>query len=342
MRKAHQEEVRTDAQVAHFLARGRTAQELSKFLGLAPKDKQVWARMKQLEGHEVVPGPSTPRGESTYVAVPLSDPIVVPKRLWRWSRSGQSPIGMVSFPESVQFDKIRIIPLDGILYGDPAHDPERFGNIVDKIAREPNTFCFFNGDVIAAVEGGSQEQRERILLERTAEFQSYLSGIAHKILWAQQGCLEARSLARQGFDPLGYFCSKLGIPYFTEPVYIDIVWNRQTFTLWAMHGHSTAQLKGARMNSIRNPAKMLDHTHFIVGGHVGDALWNQVPRVCRNTLTCRLEAKEEFHIILGNFKQYLGTRAARRGSPPPSTDTIVLNIYPDGQTHVLTESGRTE
>lgn len=329
----------TDEQIARFMTRGRSIAEVAKEFKLTPEEASQ-RLAKGFEGYELFPGPKNLSQEDTYVCVPSIGSFKRPERAWKWLRekNGQ-PYGVVAFPEDFNHQKLRIIPLDGILFGDPAHDDERFDAIIRKIAKEPNTFCFLNGDVIAEIKGGKREVREQILLERAVQFAKKMQPIAHKILWAQQGCLEARSLSQQGFDPLEHFCAKLDIPYFLEPVYIDLFWGKRLFTLWAMHGHSTAQVKGAKMNALRRPATMHEYTHFIIGGHVGDAIWNRTVKVCRDPVAGRLDGREEFQVIIGNFKKYLGTRAARRGETPPTNETVVLYIYPDGNHHVKTEHG---
>ncbi|MFH1046784.1 MAG: hypothetical protein V1738_00635 [Patescibacteria group bacterium] len=329
----------TSEQIAQFMTRGRSVAELAHKFRITMEEASTFIS-DGFEGFTIFEGPRNLANEQTYVAVPHTYNIEVQERAWKWSRepNGQ-PYGVVAFPADFNHQKIRVIPIDGILFGDPAHDEQRFNAIVRKIAHDPNTFCFLNGDIIAEIKGGKKEDREKLLLDRTAEFQKLMQPIAHKIMWAQQGCLEERALINQGFDPLEYFCNQLGIPYFDEPVYIDLFWGQQLFTIWAMHGHSTAQLKGSKMNSLRRPAQMHEYTHFVIRGHLGDSIWNRVPKVHRNTVDGTLELKEEFHIILGNFKRYLGTKAAKKGETPPSNETIVLYLYPDGNHHVKTKSG---
>ncbi|KPJ85324.1 hypothetical protein AMJ57_03525 [Parcubacteria bacterium SG8_24] len=330
----------TDEELAQFMTRGRSAQEIAKQFGLP--DKQVVQRfVRGIEGYDIFLGPHNVQGEQTYVAVPSVGNFRVAERSWEWRQSnveGQ-PYGAVIFPDDFNHRKIRIIPLDGILFGHRDHDAERFDAVVNAIARTPNTFCFLNGDIIGEVPRGKKDERHQVLLDRTADFEKKVKRIAHKILWAQQGCLEEKCLRMQIFDPLQHFCDLTGIPYFREPVYVDIWWKGQLFTLWTMHGHSTAQLKGTKMNTLRRPAQVHEFTHFICMGHVGDAMWNRPIKLVRKYDEGMLKHREEFHVILGNFKRYFGTREARRGHPPPSNETVVLYLYPDGNHHVKTIHG---
>jgi hypothetical protein len=336
----------TDEQLARFMTRGRSVSEVVKAFskaGTSITEDEARSRIaKGFDGYDIFQGKTNLAGEQMYVAVPSSGSYKVGDKAWNWMResSGDNlPYGAVLFPKDYNHQKIRLVPLDGILYGDPAHDAKRFDAVLRELTRSPNTFCFLNGDVIAEIKGGSREQREQLLLDRAVEFGKKMRPIAHKILWAQQGCLEARSLSHQGFDPLEHFCGKYEIPYFTEPAYVDVFWGDRLFTIWAMHGHSTAQVKGAKMNALRRPAQMHEYTHFYVMGHVGDAMWNRVIKVCRDTTKGALEPKEEFQVILGSFKKYFGTRSARRGETPPSNETVVLYLYPNGEHHVKTLHG---
>jgi hypothetical protein len=329
----------TDDQLARYMTRGRSEAEVAHAFKL--DREEVHRRLaKGFDGYELFQSKKNIAGEQMFVAVPASGEVKVPDRAWEWERqkNGQ-PYGLVRFPDDFNHQKLRIIPLDGILYGEAAHDAERFDAIIKKIARTPNTFCFLNGDIIAEIKGGKREVREQLILDLAVDFGKKMRPIVHKILWAQQGCLEARSMLHQGFDPLEHFCGKYDIPYFKEPVYADLAWKDHLFTIWAMHGHSTAQVKGAKMNALRRPALVHEYTHFMAMGHVGDAITNRTIKVCRDPVSGRLVPREEFHVILGNFKKYFGTRAARRGEVPPSNETIVFYLYPNGEHHVKTMSG---
>lgn len=328
----------TEESIAAFMTSGRSVDEIAKKFRLSREEAQGWID-NGLKEYEFFVGPPNLRNEQTYVAVPKFGSVKVSERVWTFQRQkdGQ-PYGIVSFPDDFIHRKIKIVPLDSILFGDSAHDEKRFESVIGKIARSPNMFCFLNGDIIAHVTRGKKDMKEQILLERCVEFARKMKPIAHKILWAQQGCLEERAMRLQLFDPLQYFCEFYEVPYFTEPVYIDLMWRDHIFTFWAMHGHSTAQVKGAKMNALRRPAKPHEFTHFMLMGHIGDTIWNRIPKLVRNPVVCRIEAKEEFHVILAAFKKYFGTRAARRGYTPSSNTDVVCVIYPDGDHHVKTMS----
>lgn len=330
----------SDAGIVAFMARARTIAEIAKRFKLS-KSAVAERLRKGLEGHYVYNGPDALDGSKTFLAVPDStEKIETLRRAWRWQQQAEGqPYGVVIFPAAFPHQKIRIVPIDKISFGHPDHDSERFQQTVATIATEENTFCFLNGDIIAEVLGGRKEDRETLLLARTEELLKIMMPIRNKILWAQQGCLEEKQEKIQGFDPLRYFCERLKVPYFTEPVYVDIFWGENLFTLWAIHGHSTAQTKGGKMNALRNPASVHQWTNFLVMGHIGDATWNREIKLVRDPQGETLRQREEFKVTLGSFVKYLGSHAAKRGQLPPSRETVVLYLYSTGKYHVKTRYG---
>jgi hypothetical protein len=329
----------TDEQVADYLTHGRSVKEVASHFKITVEEAAQQLE-KGLKDYDLVPGPKNIREEPTYVAVPSFGKVRRRSRAWEWRQepNGQ-PYGAVVFPKGYRHKKIRIVPLDGIHYGSPDHDDERFRSILQKIENETNTFCYLNGDVIAPVEGGTKKEREDATIDRSHELSQLLQPIAHKIMFAQRGCLEARTWKSQRFDPLRAFCGRLDIPYFTEPVYLDIWFGDNLFTLFTIHGYSMADLKGSKINALRRPAQVQEFTHFVIMGHIGDALFNDPLIVTRHPIEGSLVMKEEFQIVLGSFTKYLGTDKARRGKLPPSNEVIVLNLYADGDYHVKTVHG---
>lgn len=337
-------EVSTDS-VIDFLSRSRTLFEVADKFSVDVVEARVLIDSLEALNYDIFRCLDENHEELSFIAVPKTvgskELSKIPKRAWSWTNNdAKQPYGTIKFPDNYKAQKIRIIPLDGIFYGDKSHDAQRFDSVIDRIQNEDGTFCFINGDVISNVRNKDKDTKEALVLKRSSDFMKKLLPIAHKILWAQQGCLESQLLDSQGFDPLYYISSRFNIPYFTEPAYIDVWWNKNLFTIWSMHGYSSATQKGARLNALRNSAFIHEWTHFLISGHVGDAMWNRTIKVCRDPLKGQLVPREEFHVILGNFKKYFGTYSACRGVLPPSMETIGLYIYPDGSHHVKTDPGK--
>lgn len=331
----------SDETIARFMNEGRSYREVSLKFTLPIDD--VEKRLREgLEGYDLFEGPLNLKSEQTYTAVPKTGNDPKLKRVWSHRASsipGQPYIG-IDFPDDFNHKKLRIVPIDGIMYGHEDFDEQRFRETIRFIQRSPQTFCFLNGAIIAPVVGGKRDVKNALLIERGLQCEELLKPIAHKILWAQQGLPERNALKQQRFDPLKHLCERFdNIPYFTEPVHADICWRGHLWHIFAIHGQSAAQKKGSKLNAIRGVSEFQDFTHFYVMGRLGDAMWNRNVIIDRNTRAMGLQEKEEFHVILSNFLKYLGTDRARKGYAPSTKDTVLLYVYPDGEYHVKTRTG---
>lgn len=326
----------TEDQLAEFMTRGRSVQEVAVKFNLPMDTVQCLLEAGFKRYDLVCPALHNLQGETTYVAIPANDTVKVPERVWAWEHGSnpEQPYGAAIFSEDYRHKKIRVIPLDSVMYGDPQHDAVRFDNVLSDISRKPNTFCFLNGDIIAPMTGIKKKDKDRVHNERCIELEKKLRKVAHKILWAQQGCTEERARKSEQLDPLEYVCDRFGIPYFKEPVYVDIHAWGHVFTFWAIHGRSNSRFPGTKINALRHPAGSLDYADFTVMGHVKHAMSNKVTRIRRDPVHCRIREVECFHLILPSFTKYWGTTDAKKGNRPGSHHTMACYMFPDGGTVV--------
>lgn len=330
----------TEDQLAEFMTRGRSVQEVAVKFNLPVDTVQHLLEAGFKRYDLIAPSLHNLQGETTYVAIPANDTVKVPGKVWSWEHGSdpEQPYGAVIFPEDYRHKKLRIIPLDSVLFGAPQHNAERFDNVLSEIARKPNTFCLLNGDIIAPMTGIKKKDKDRVHNERCIELEKTLRRIAHKILWAQQGCTEAKARKSEQLDPLEYVCDRFGIPYFTEPVHVDVEAWGHVFKFWCIHGRSNSRFPGTKINALRHPASALDHVDFVVMGHVKHAMSNKVTRVVRDPVNGKLLEKECFHLILPSFQKYWGTEDARKGNRPPSHHIMACYMFPDSGTVVKTVS----
>ncbi|EKE05478.1 MAG: hypothetical protein ACD_19C00274G0001, partial [uncultured bacterium] len=98
----------------------------------------------------------------------------------------------ITFPQDLDFSKnpedsaIRIIPIDSVTFGDHLCDLDAFKEVLRRAVSKPYVFLFFNGNII----GGSL-YNESTAVDLRREFKSLIAPVAHKILWAQSGNIEA-------------------------------------------------------------------------------------------------------------------------------------------------------
>lgn len=330
----------TDEVIAGFMTEGRSYQEVSLKFTLPLDD--VETRLEEgLKGYDLFKGPKNLKGEQTYTAVPETGNDRPLKKVWshRSSTVPGQPYIACDFPDDFNHRKIRIVPIDSILYGHSDHDSERLAKAIQFIKTSPQTFCYLNGGIIAPVVGGRREVKNALIIQRGQECEELLKPIAHKILWAQQGPQEAQALKSQKFDPLAHLCDRFDVPYFDQPIHADICWRGNIWHIFTIHGRSSAQKKGSKMNALGGITEFQDFTHFYVMGKMGDAMLNENVIVDRDTVNMTLDVKKEYHVFLSDFKKYLGTDTARKGYAPSTKAVMVLYMYPNGDYHVKTRSG---
>lgn len=268
--------------------------------------------------------------EKTFLFVPV-DPtkIVLKPRIWKYRRQkDDQPYIVVDLPDS-DWKRVKIIPISDVLFGSRLHDAPLFEEYVNWIARNPQVFVFLNGDIFA------YQKYIGSLIGANSRLRFKISRIAHKILWALQGDEERKNKNRRGgFDPLEDMCAGFGIPYFEEPVYADVVWKKNIFSFYCIHGFTTSQTKGGKINAAIRPLDFQEHTMFMVMSHAKDSLTKQTIRVCRDPVKFDLLEKEQHVIISPGFSSYFGSPWALKGYSPPSKGTVSCNLESDGDYYI--------
>lgn len=320
-----------DDKLIAFLGCGRTVNEVAVKFGRS--EDEVRKIMQNPPGGFCLKRHENINGEEAFLLLPVLAEIKPKERIWQFSRQGEEqPYLVVDFPDDLKWKKINIVPIGDAYYGDRQHDERRFDDYIDWISQSPNVFAFFNGDIFR-VFNCSETERD-LLVVKMLELRAKLSSIAHKILWAQAGDNEEKNLKKHGLDPLRFICEEFGIPYFYEPVYVDIYWKtrrKDPFTFFCIHGRSNAQTRGGQINAILHSRSFQEFVMFTVMGHIKNKRINLVKRLCRNLRDFRLEDKNEYLIICPSFLKYFGSEAAKKGHRPFSWGSVSCRLYADGR-----------
>lgn len=321
-------------QLTMYLTRAHSVSEIAKKFDLTVREARALIK-HAIPGYDLVEGPRNVKNNRTYMAMATLDKSSMVKQEWLCSmRSTQSdqPYFEIQLPELVDETKVRVVLFDNVGFGAPDHDAKLFQRVLREV-QKPNTFCAFNGDIIASIQSdrrGKTEERDRAFQDRIGEFIGTIKSVLHKIMWAQQGCLEREAERKLGVDPMRYVCNTFGIPYYAQPVYVDMYWREHLFTLQAAHGQSTSQTKGGRENSTERFSNLTGATDFVVRGHIGDAMSREKPMIVRDNSVPNLIARTQHMIVSGGFRKYWGSMAAIKGQTPTSDDNYALVLYPDG------------
>ena len=278
-------------------------------------------------------------GEPLYVYLPKpTDPPKAKPRQWKYSEQpdGQ-PYLIIQLEDEIKGNEIKICPLSDAHIGHVAHMAGKFEEYVDYIKNTPNVFTFINGDLWEFANklsiGSGVYEQNLMPDEQVNSVRNTLIELKHKILWAIPGNHEERATKSIGVDVLGTMCRTIGIPYYDEPVYVDINWRGTKFTVFAQHGSSGSGTKGGKMNAAGKPRLWQEAIDFIIMGHVHDLIVNKETMVRRDPAGFQLELRKQYVIVLPSFMGYFNTYGSRKGYAPPAWGTVTMSLFADGDYH---------
>lgn len=290
-------------------------------------------------------------GQSIFVCVARRPKPTVKPRIWSHCVEERGwPYIWIQFPHDLPFKRLRIVGLSDVHYGAKAHSADRFRRYLKWIAENDDVFAFANGDIHEnAIDGsiggavyesvmtpdeqlwGKREGDEPGIIE-------LLRPISHKILWAQPGNHEWRTWKKCNIDTTKIFCRELDIPYFSEPIYADILAWGQRFTFYCHHGVSGSGTKGGKLNAADRPSGFQEAVDFIIMGHVHDSMANVESRIERQRtyddkgeiVDIKLVERPQHVVICPSFHGYFESYGSRAGYAPGSWGTVTSVLYPNG------------
>lgn len=269
----------------------------------------------------------------------FKNPIEIKPRAYKFSlQPDGQPYIWINLPSNLKFDKIKIVPIADPHYGHKSCDVQTLKQDIEYIKNNDNVYCFLGGDMIEnasklSIAGGVYEQTKMPNKQRE-DIVKLLAPIAHKILWSISGNHEERTFKHVGIDVGQWIAEQLKVPYFDEPVYVDIMWKGYRWTVFDQHGATGSQTKGGKMNAAAKPIQWMEYTDFVIMHHIHDKLHNEITRIYRNTIDFKLEELKQYVIVTSAYLRYFGTYGARKGYAPPSTGRLAMKLYSNGSKYL--------
>ncbi|MBU1180094.1 hypothetical protein KJ885_04070, partial [Patescibacteria group bacterium] len=345
------------------LGERRTSKELEKRFGepIAEVEKKLPAEIKNFE----LASYRTSGGQSIYFyreKAPLRGKI--PDRIWTWKygkkEGGSEDHGsmLISFPQNLDWREIRVFALAEAYIGSEFHQEERFDSYL-ALGKHQYHFFTINGSLFSILSASQidkkmnemneeleeawededgkkpprvtkKEAKIELMFDKQQEIEARLRPIAHKILWAHQGCTEERIERLLGFDPLENVCGILKIPYFKRPVISAIEWNNHVFKFYSIHGTTNAKKRGSMINAVCNLLDQFERMHFIIMSHQMSGMENVVPRQIRDRVNFMLTTKDQHLVITPSFRRYEGSQEERKGQALPARGSCAMILFSDG------------
>lgn len=319
-----------------FIQTGKTLSEITEKFGLTEEDAR--RALQEIPGtHELFETKDFSH-RKIFVAIPKPQKeVVLLPRIWTFAVQPEGqPYLWIKFPE-LPYKKLKIVPIADLHYGAHEFKRDKFVEYIGWIKKNPEVFVFLDGDIFENCSGESNrgesifEQEVRPQQQREDMIQ-LLSEISDRILWANSGNHENRS-RKFDFDPLEYVTRMLNIPYFVEPVYVDVMWNGQLWTFFCQHGRTGSLTEGGKINAAARPLEYQEHVHFTIMAHVHDAKTIRPTRIIRDRINFRLIQKKQYVVICPAFLEYFGSYASRMALKPGAWGNITCELYANGDYH---------
>lgn len=321
--------------LAVFLSRARTTKEIVEKFGRKVTKELANLAVNPPEGYRLKEGHNQYQEKTSWLQRVVSTrEITLHPRVFTFCHSENDPDYItITFPPDLDFTQdpsmnaLRIYPIDSCFFGDYLCDMDQLLQVLGHLEAKPYEFAFLNGDII----GGTNYTRNTAEKIR-GEFMRRLAPVAHKILWAQSGPLEARMMKNvDGIEPLQAVCRELGIHHTSRPVRADIYWKftRDPIEFYAIHGRSQARKDGSKANAILDVAQNQNFPHFTVMGHLKEGIIKTLTvRRLKPQTASIIEHSAEL-IICPGFQKFAGSEAEKKGYPPPAIGTVFCIIGAD-------------
>lgn len=244
----------------------------------------------------------------------------------------EQPYLLVQLPDFK--GKVIIAPLFDVHYGNFAHEHEKFLGYIRWVKETPNVYVILGGDLIEnAIDDGrgmtyDQTENPMTQLDRITRL---LAPIAHKILVSVPGNHEDRTYKKTGVDFAELLAHRLGVPYFSGPVWMSVVANTYRWTYYIFHGRGNSQTKGGKMNAAGRARKWTGLVHFFISGHVHDCVAESETIMVEDYETSSLKFLKQWTVIAQAFLGWYKTYAYRAGYQPPAQGGVSTELFEDGR-----------
>jgi hypothetical protein len=314
-----------------FLKEQKTAEEIASAFKLDNVAKITKLLPQKIDGHQLVEFRNQ-KGEKVYLYYqPNVTPGRVEKKIWtpKFDAKDTSVI-LIKFPDNLDWREIRVAQLAESHIGTRYFDEKRFKEYIQWINKNPCVFVLLNGAILGIPPAGSREFKEYFVRKNQEILINYLLPVAHKVLWAHQGCTEEKIERSLGFDPLEEVCQNLRIPYFKRPVNAEIAWKKHHYSFFCIHGATNARKRGSILNAIHQLLESLDSIDFIIMSHPRAGYADYVARMKIIMEQLDIQFEPQHLILTPGFYIYEGSPEERKnGTIYPYGSTACI-LYADG------------
>lgn len=235
-----------------------------------------------------------------------------------------------------KFGRILLAPFYDVQYGVKHCDEAKLDRHVEWFEKNPEVFTWGGGDLIdwntkLSIGAGIFEQEwdpDNQIIRMAKKF----APIQDRFLLNIPGNHERRG-AMVGVDAARWYSTLMRVPYFGQPVILDIVFRGHTTRVYIWHGRGAARTEGAITNMTVEPAMFVD-ADIVWCGHLHRPRVIHLVRIVAHPETMRLEEREIAAVMSPSYLKYFGSYAAVEGYRPAPRGLVVAEVFANGKWQV--------
>ena len=224
-----------------------------------------------------------------------------------------------------------IVFIGDVHYGAKYCNIEKFEKML-KYCLDNEIYIFCMGDMIEtssrhSVGAGVYEQISP--QKQIEDIISYLKPLANKglILGYLSGNHELRAMKELGIDISKIVCKELKVPYLEYAGWSLFYVGNQSYSIYSIHGSSSATLKHTKFKSILDISKHFE-ADLVTMGHVHDIIIDSAEYQRVNKKRKIVEIRKSYIVVTGHYYNY-GGYAKEKGYSPTKIGSPKVKLFSD-------------
>lgn len=230
--------------------------------------------------------------------------------------------------QTFEFNKpINLYCFTDVHIGAKDHDAKKFKKAVDMCKKDPNGYCFFNGDTVEFIPPnyGIPESGQALDIEAQLDaFEAVLRGLKGKILFIRAGNHEMRGWRLSGADPIKRMAKFGKVAYLHEGMEeVHVMIGGKKLRLVTSHGEG-----GSSKRVLNNMQLTFPGADLYFSGHTHE-MYENTGNMTIATENGMEEFRNQIEIVGGSFLGW-ADYARAKNMRPTQTGCYVLSLSKDG------------
>jgi predicted MPP superfamily phosphohydrolase len=222
---------------------------------------------------------------------------------------------------------INLYAFTDVHIGAKGHDADKFKKAIAKLKKDPQGYCFFNGDTLEFIppnygipEGGQNKSTD----EQIEEFVELLKSLGKKVLFFRSGNHEERAWRLGGVEIAKHISRETGIPHVgVGMAETHIFVGKRKFRIVTTHGEG-----GGSRKVLQNMQLTFGGADLYFSGHTHEMYYNE-GNLNIDTSTGTEVFRKQIEMVGGSFLGW-ADYARSKNMRPTQTGCFVLRLDSEG------------